>query len=122
MAMEIRCSDLGNDDCRWRAVANTEDRLVDYMAVHARDYHGIDQFTQEMIAQARSNITEESSYPDAPEMMEYSCPVCSWRYIAQTKDLIVDAAALHARDEHDVSVFTADMAVEVKDGLKKWGG
>lgn len=123
MALEIKCKNIGNEGCNWKAVANTEDRLIDYMAVHSRDQHGINNFTQEMIAQAKSVIKEAASEKEGdPAMMEYHCPDCNWKYFAQTTDLIVDAAALHARDDHNVTEFGEEMKAKVKNSLKPWSG
>jgi predicted small metal-binding protein len=125
MTLEIKCSDLGNSDCNWKAVANTEDKLVDFVAVHARDHHGVQNFTQEMIANVKNKISTpagKETTEEEPAMMEYSCPDCDWRYIAQTNDLIVDAVALHARDVHNVNIFTEEMRGSVKKKLKPWSG
>jgi predicted small metal-binding protein len=125
MALEIRCSDLGNPECSWKAVSNTEDRLVDYAAVHARDHHGVKEFSQEMIATVKNKVGEPVDLHEddgEPEMREYHCPDCSWRYIAQTEALIADAAALHAREEHNVTVFTEEMITGVKNNLQLWSG
>ncbi len=124
MALEIRCSDLGYANCIWNAVANTEDKLVDYVAVHMRDEHGIINFTQEMITEVKKKLgpTSASLGEEEPTMKEYQCPDCDWRYIAQTVNLIADAAAVHARDEHGVTEFTEEMITEVKNSLKPWAG
>lgn len=125
MALEIRCSDLGHPECGWKAVSNTEDKLVDYVAVHARDHHGIKEFSQDMIATVKNRLAEPAELIEdegEPQMREYKCPDCSWRYIAQTEALIADAAAVHARDEHNVTVFTEEMIAGVKNNLKEWSG
>jgi len=124
MALEIKCRDLGYADCFWKALSNTEDKLADYVALHLRDHHGVKEFTQEMIA-AVKKMGKISTPPESgndPVMKEYRCPRCSWRYLAQTEDLIADAAAVHARDEHGVSEFTQEMITEVKNSLKPWAG
>ncbi len=123
MALEIRCSDLGYSNCDWRATANTEDRLVDFVSVHVRDQHGVTNFTQEMIAETKKKLrTPSAIQEDEPTMKEYHCPDCDWRYIAQTEDLIADAVAVHARDEHGVTEFTQEMIAKVKNNLKPWSG
>lgn len=50
---EYRCEVA---DCTWRYVAMTEDLIVDGMAVHAREAHGIREFTPEMIARVKQAI------------------------------------------------------------------
>lgn len=125
MALEIKCRDLGYKDCGWKAVSNTEDRLVDYVAVHARDHHGVKEFSQDMIATVKNKVAEPATiYEEEGElrMREYRCPDCSWRYIAQTEALIADAAAVHARDTHNVTVFTEEMINRVKNSLTDWSG
>jgi predicted small metal-binding protein len=50
-------------------------------------------------------------------LQEYNCdhdPECTWRYIAQTEDLIVEGAPAHARDKHRIGEFTHAMAEKVK--------
>lgn len=124
MAFEVKCSDLGHADCGWKAVSNTEDKLSDYVALHMRDHHGVHEFTQEMIAEVK-RLGKVISPPETgkdPDMKEYRCPECGWRYIAQTEDLIADAAAVHARDKHSVTTFTQEMISEVKKNLTLWSG
>lgn len=123
MAYEFKCSDLGYAECNWQAVSNTEDKLVDLVAVHARDHHGVRDFTQEMIAKVKNSLTNVEEVDEESEefqVKEYHCKECSWHYIAQTTDLIVDAVAVHDRDEHGVTVFTEQMRAEVRNNLKPW--
>ena len=124
MAFEIRCRELGHEECNWHAVSNTEDKLVDFVAVHARDHHGITDFTQEMIATVKNRlgtiVAEAGESEEEPVMREYHCTKCDWKYIAQTEDLIVDAVALHARDVHDVREFTKEMGHKVTQRLTDW--
>lgn len=125
MAYEIKCSDFGHAECNWKAVSNTEDKLVDLVAVHARDHHGVANFTQEMIAQVKnslSNVVDIDEESEELTVKEYHCKDCSWRYMAQTTDLIVDAVAVHARDEHGVNVFSEEMRTEVRRNLNPWQG
>lgn len=122
MVLEINCKDLGNPDCKWKAVSNTEDKLADYVALHMRDQHGVREFTQEMIADVKKTgkMVTPSGAGEDPDMKEYRCPKCSWRYLAQTEDLIADAAAVHARDKHNVKEFTQEMITQVKNSLLPW--
>jgi predicted small metal-binding protein len=124
MSLEIKCSDLGHGECNWKAVSNTEDKLADLVAVHMRDQHGVSEFTQEMIAEVKNLATEASLqiWDEDPMLMEYHCSNCNWRYIAQTVNLIADAVALHARDQHGVTEFTEEMITEVKNSLNPWSG
>lgn len=125
MAFQIKCSDLGYADCNWVARANTEDKLVDIVAVHMRDQHKVKDFTTKMIAEVKNKLGSLSLSPSEeaePIMKQYNCPHCDWRYFAQTESLIADAAAMHARDKHDVEEFTEEMIAEVKKSLKPWSG
>jgi predicted small metal-binding protein len=49
---EVACRDLGMD-CTWHYIAQTEELIADGMAVHAREAHGITEFTPEMAAKVK---------------------------------------------------------------------
>jgi predicted small metal-binding protein len=49
---EFNCRDLGMD-CNWRYIAQTEELMVDGVAVHARSSHGIKEFSPEMMAKVK---------------------------------------------------------------------
>jgi predicted small metal-binding protein len=58
-------------------------------------------------------------------LKEYNCdmdPECTWRYIAQTEELIADGVALHAREAHGVKEFTPEMIAKVKKSTHEWAG
>ncbi len=44
--------------CTWRYIAMTEDLIADGAAVHAREAHGINEFTPEMIATVKKSAHE----------------------------------------------------------------
>ncbi|HYA88396.1 MAG TPA: DUF1059 domain-containing protein [Nitrospirota bacterium] len=44
---EFKCKDLGMN-CGFRYIAQTEDLIIDGVAVHAREAHGISEFTPEL--------------------------------------------------------------------------
>jgi len=50
---EYNC-DMG-PKCTWRYIAMTEELIADGAAVHARDVHGIKEFTPEMIARVKKS-------------------------------------------------------------------
>lgn len=52
---EFNCKDLGNP-CNWKYIAQTEELIVDGVAVHAREAHGIKEFTPEMKAQVEKSL------------------------------------------------------------------
>lgn len=53
---EYKC-DL-SPQCNWRYIAQTEDLIADGVAVHAREAHGIKEFTPEMIASVKKKTHE----------------------------------------------------------------
>ncbi len=53
---EYNC-DMG-PGCTWRYIAMTEELLADGAAIHAREAHGIREFTPEMIAKVKKSAHE----------------------------------------------------------------
>lgn len=53
----IACGDVV-PGCSFTAEAETEDKLLEKVATHAKDAHGITEITPELIEQVRSQITE----------------------------------------------------------------
>ncbi len=51
---EYNC-DMG-PKCTWRYIAMTEDLITDGAAMHAREKHGIKEFSQEMMAKVKKSI------------------------------------------------------------------
>jgi predicted small metal-binding protein len=45
-------------ECTWRYIAMTEELIADGAAVHAREAHGIREFSPEMIAHVKKSIRE----------------------------------------------------------------
>ncbi len=45
-------------ECTWRYIAMTEELIADGAAVHAREAHGIKEFTPEMIADVKKSAHE----------------------------------------------------------------
>jgi len=52
MLKEFMCKDLGTD-CAWHYIAQTEELLADGVAVHAREAHGIKEFTPELATRVK---------------------------------------------------------------------
>jgi predicted small metal-binding protein len=48
----VSCRDLGMN-CNWKYIAQTEELIADGMAVHAREAHGIKDFTTEMATKVK---------------------------------------------------------------------
>jgi len=125
---EFACKSLGYQ-CGWRYLAKTDDLLTDIVAVHMRDVHGVAELTQEMIGEikhtfSQSEVAENTYQEEDLALKEFRCKDmglnCDFHYIAQTKDLIVDGVALHAREAHGISDFTVEMATKVKSLAHTW--
>jgi predicted small metal-binding protein len=54
---EFKCKDLGFS-CNWKYIAQTEELIADGVAVHAREAHGINDFTTEMKAKVENVLHE----------------------------------------------------------------
>jgi predicted small metal-binding protein len=52
---EFRCNDLIKG-CAWHYIAQTEELIVDGVAVHAREAHGIKEFTPELKAKVENSL------------------------------------------------------------------
>lgn len=124
---EFRCRYLGHD-CSWKHIARTEDLLADVVALHLREVHGMASLNVEMLATIKGVFTEpmpkDAREAEGLELKEFRCSDlgrdCSWHYIAQTEDLIVDSVAVHAREAHGVAEFTPEMKVKVEGLLRVW--
>jgi len=57
MGKTLSCSDTGQD-CDFAAWAETEEELLELVAVHAKQAHGIDEVTPELLDQIRGVIKE----------------------------------------------------------------
>ena len=127
---EFACRNLG-PNCSWKHTAKTEDLLVDIVALHLRDVHGIKTLTQDTVAKIRHASTNGDAAWSASDekklaLKEFTCSSlgfnCGFRYIAQTEELIVDGVAVHAREAHGVTEFTAELKTKVENSLKEWRG
>jgi len=54
---EFKCSDIGIA-CNWKYIAQTEELIVDGVALHAREAHGIKEFTPEMKVKVENALHE----------------------------------------------------------------
>lgn len=52
---EFKCRDLGMD-CGFRYIAQTEDLITDGVALHAREAHGITEFTSELKVKVANSL------------------------------------------------------------------
>lgn len=57
MGKRIRCADVG-PDCDFEAWAETEEELMEMVALHAKQAHGIEEVPPEMAEKVRSAIQE----------------------------------------------------------------
>ena len=61
MAKVLRCKHIGPDsDCTFEARGNTQDEILQQVAVHAKDVHGIHEVTDELVQAALANIQDEA--------------------------------------------------------------
>lgn len=59
MAKVLRCKHIGPDKhCLFEAHGETEDEILTQVAVHAKEVHGIEEVTEELVQAALSNMTE----------------------------------------------------------------
>jgi predicted small metal-binding protein len=96
-------------------------------AVHLRDVHGMNALTPDMVGKIKNLFTVPSSRDAAAAadlvLKEYNCdmdPECTWRYIAQTEELIADGVAVHAREAHGIKEFTPEMIAKAKKSIHEW--
>ena len=126
---EFTCASLGNK-CTWKHIARTEELLADVVAVHLRDVHGMKALSTEMVGKIKNAFKNPSPVDaeraEALVMKEFKCRdlgySCTWRYIAQTEDLIADGVAVHTREAHGIKEFTAEMKTKVEYSLQAWKG
>ena len=57
MAKEMRCADVGMD-CDFVARAETTDELMEQVAAHAAETHGITEVSEELAAKVQSVIRD----------------------------------------------------------------
>jgi predicted small metal-binding protein len=122
---EFFCRGMGYD-CSWKHVAKTEELLLDAAALHLRDAHGIKALDIEMVGRIRRSFVNPSPAAEfeseIPVMKEFKCRAlgmeCSWRYLAQTEELITDGVAVHAREAHGIKEFTPEMIAKVKNAIR----
>jgi predicted small metal-binding protein len=58
MAKVVRCRDVGFD-CDGVVRADTEEEVLAQVAQHAKEVHGIDEVTDEIVEKVKSVIREE---------------------------------------------------------------
>jgi predicted small metal-binding protein len=58
MAKTMSCKDVGSD-CEFVARGETEDEVMQKVAAHARDEHGLNEVPPELAEKARAAIRDE---------------------------------------------------------------
>ncbi len=58
MTKGFTCSDVGVD-CNWSADGNTEEELMTKIAEHAKEHHGFDPISPELIEKVKSAIKDQ---------------------------------------------------------------
>jgi len=125
---EFKCSSMGNK-CKWKHIAKTEELLADVAAVHLRDVHGHQSLGSDMVAKIKKSFSNpspvEAKAAETLGLKVYHCGLgkdCTFKYIAQTEELIVDGVAVHAREKHGIKEFGQEMKVKVENALQPWKG
>lgn len=57
MGKRLKCSDVGMD-CDFAAWGETEEELLELVVLHARESHGIEELTPELMEQVRASIRD----------------------------------------------------------------
>ncbi len=57
MAKTLSCRDVGVD-CDWHACGTTEEEVLRAAALHAKNDHGIEDLSDDMVAKAKAAIKE----------------------------------------------------------------
>ena len=58
MSLEFRCSSVGVTDCKAATHAETEEELLELVAAHAREVHGV-ELNQTLMNYALSTVEEK---------------------------------------------------------------
>jgi len=126
---EFKCATLGYK-CTWKHIAKTEELLADIVAVHMRDVHGVTALSAEIVGKIKNAFSNsprvELKKSEDLVMKEFLCKDlghnCTWKYIAQTEELIADGVAVHVREAHGIKDFTQELKVKVGKSLHEWKG
>jgi predicted small metal-binding protein len=60
MAKVLQCKHIGPDsDCSYEARGETQDEILQQVAAHAKEVHGINEVTDELVQAALANIKDE---------------------------------------------------------------
>ena len=95
------CTSLGMD-CKTVLIAQTEEKLLDMVSIHAREVHGMTAIPPDMIGKIKQLLVNRSA-PDAANVVDrifekYNCdkdPECTWRYIAEAELILTGRPSVH---------------------------
>ncbi len=95
------CKNMGMN-CNATISAQTEDKLVELVSIHARDVHGMTELPQDIIGKIRQMFVNPSS-PDAAQVVDrifekYNCnsdAECTWRYISEAETILTGKPSIH---------------------------
>jgi predicted small metal-binding protein len=60
MAKVLRCKHIGPDsNCQFEARGKTNEEILGQVAKHAKEVHGIDEVSDDLVQKALANIREE---------------------------------------------------------------
>ncbi len=101
---QFSCSDLGTG-CNIVLTAPTEERLLDEVSLHAREFHTMKGISQEMIGRIRRKMvnktTSDAAYVVDRIFEKYNCtsdPECTWRYISEAEMILTGSPSIHEKE------------------------
>ena len=60
MAKVLRCKHIGPDaNCQFEARGKTNDEILEQVAKHAKEVHGINEVSDDLVQKALANIRED---------------------------------------------------------------
>jgi predicted small metal-binding protein len=97
------CASLGMD-CKAVLTAQTEEKLLDIVSIHARDVHGMTAIPPDMIGKIKQLMVNRSP-SDAAHAVDrifekYNCnkePECTWRYITEAEMILTGQPSVHTQ-------------------------
>ncbi len=98
------CTSLGMD-CNTVLIAQTEEKLLDMVSIHAREVHGMPAIPPDMIGKIKQLLVNRSA-PDAANVVDrifekYNCdkdPECTWRYITEAELILTGRPSVHTQE------------------------
>ena len=98
------CTSFGMD-CKTVVIAQTEEKLLDMVSIHAREVHGMTAIPPDMIGKIKQLLVNRSA-PDAANVVDrifekYNCdkdPECTWRYITEAETILTGRPSVHTQE------------------------